>query len=267
MTGADLANLANEAALTAARRSESQVTRADFDQALDRITLGIEGPAIMDEDERRTVAYHESGHTLVALILPKVDPVHRVTITPRGRSLGVTQFRPIDDRRNYPRDYLLNRLAVGLGGRAAEEIACNQITSGAENDLRQVTGLARTMVMQLGMADELGPAYFGRPGEDALDGSGTYAPWEARDYSDETAERIDKAVLRLVNEAHDRAVSVLKENREALDALAETLVREESLDREELTRIVNEHRGPGQKPLPVPKGEPTPVGEVTEQLR
>jgi cell division protease FtsH len=266
MSGADLANLANEAALTAARKGESEVTAADFDQALDRVTLGIEGPAILDEEERRTVAYHEAGHALVAFMLPKVDPVHRVTITPRGRSLGVTQFRPIDDRRNYPRDYLLNRLAVGLGGRAAEEVARDEITSGAQNDLQQATMLARTMVMELGMSDELGPTYLGRPG-DGLDGTGSYAPWESRDYSDETAKRIDAAVMGLVNEAHDRARSVLRENREALDAVAEALVREESLNREELTAIVNQHLPPGRPPLPVPKGEPTPIGEVTEQLR
>src|ERR671933_1972980 len=130
MSGADLANLVNEAALGAARRGAAQVTQADFEHALDRITLGVPGSPLMNEEERRTVAYHESGHALVALLLPHVDPVHRVTITPRGRSLGVTQFRPIDDRRNYRREYLLERLAVGLGGRAAEEIACEEITSG-----------------------------------------------------------------------------------------------------------------------------------------
>jgi cell division protease FtsH len=148
MSGADLANLANEAALTAARKGEGQVTARDFEEALDRITLGAPGAALMNEDERRTVAYHEGGHTLVAFSLPTVDPVHRVTITPRGRSLGITQFRPSDDRRNYRRDYLLDRMAVGLGGRVAEEVACGQITTGAQNDLQQVTGIARAMVSQ-----------------------------------------------------------------------------------------------------------------------
>src|SRR5437764_368088 len=162
MSGADLANLANEAALTAARKGAAQVSARDFEEALDRITLGAEGTPLMDAQERRLVAYHEGGHALVAFLLPHVDPVHRVTITPRGRSLGVTQFRPLDDRRNYRRAYLLERLAVGLGGRAAEEIACEDITSGAQNDLQQVTRMARVMVSQLGMADELGPRYFGR---------------------------------------------------------------------------------------------------------
>src|SRR5205823_8300974 len=183
-------------------------------------------------------------------------PVHRVTITPRGRSLGVTQFRPLDDRRNYRRAYLLERLAVGLGGRTAEEIACDDITSGAQNDLQQVTRMARVMVTQLGMADELGPEYFGGTSDDALAGRG-FNPWEPREYSDETAERIDEAVHRLIEEAHKRARGVLSDNRATLDAIAAALMREESLSREELTDLINTHRAPGQEPLPVPIGPPT----------
>jgi cell division protease FtsH len=239
MTGADLANLCNEAALNAARKGESAVHQADLDEALDRITLGSEGSPLMDAEERRTVAYHEGGHSLVALMLPNVDPVHRVTITPRGRSLGVTQFRPLDDRRNYRRDYLINRLAVGMGGRAAEEVACGEITSGGQNDFQQVTRMARAMVMQLGMSDELGPAYFGG-GDDAINGL-TYAPWEPKEYSDETADRIDKAVLRLVNEAHDCARNLLTENRAVLDTIAAALMHDESLDAEQLRTIVHGH--------------------------
>jgi cell division protease FtsH len=242
MSGADLANLANEAALAAARKGESQVSPQDFSEALDRITLGLEGTPLMDEEERRTVAYHEGGHALVAFMLPSVDPVNRITITPRGRSLGVTQFLPVDDRRNYRRDYLLNRMAVGLGGRAAEEVVFDDITSGAQNDLQQVSNIARTMVTQLGMADELGPTYFGGSGDDALTGR-AYNPWEPKDYSDDTARRIDSAVLRLVEEAHRRAVGVLAEQREALDAVAAALLHEESLDRNEFSRIVEQHRG------------------------
>src|SRR5581483_10775782 len=191
--GADLANLCNEAALDAARGNATQVTQQNFTDALDRITLGIEGAPLMNAEERQTVAYHEGGHALVALMLPNVDPVHRVTITPRGRSLGVTQFRPLDDRRNYRRDYLLERMAMSLGGRAAEEIACEEITSGAQNDLQQATRMARAMVTQLGMADELGPAYYGGGSDDALNGH-DYNPWEPKEYSEETAKRIDEAV-------------------------------------------------------------------------
>jgi cell division protease FtsH len=246
MSGADLANLANEAALAAARKGESQVTRADFDQALDRITLGLEGSPLMDEEERRTVAFHEGGHALVAFLLPTVDPVNRITITPRGRSLGVTQFIPLDERRNFRRDYLLNRMAVGLGGRAAEEAVFSDITSGAQNDLQQVTNIARTMVTQLGMADEFGPIYFGGSGDNALSGR-AYNPWEPKEYSDETGRLIDVAVGRLVAEAHQRAVGLLRTNRAALDAIAEALLHEESLDRSQFVAIAREH---GAQPLP-----------------
>ena len=216
----------------------------------------------MDAQERRLVAYHEGGHALVAFMLPNVDPVHRVTITPRGRSLGVTQFRPLDDRRNYRRDYLLDRMAVGLGGRVAEEVACGQITTGAQNDLQQVTRMARVMVTQLGMADELGPQYFGGsedglPGQPGLTGDGARNPWAPREYSDATARRIDAAVHRLIDEAHERARTVLRDNRATLDAIAAALLREETLSREELTDIINAHRAPGQEPLPVPTGPPT----------
>ncbi len=255
MSGADLANLANEAALTAARKGTAHVTARDFEEALDRITLGAPGAALMNEEERRTVAYHEAGHALVAATLPTVDPVHRVTITPRGRSLGVTQFRPLDDRRNYRRDYLRDRLAVGLGGRAAEEVALGEVTSGAQNDLQQVTGMARMMVTQLGMADEVGLRSYGSGGDDALGGQ-SYAPWEPKEYSEETAQRIDAAIERLIDEAHERARSVLREQRAALDAIATALLREESLDQAALMAIIAAHRAPATEPPAPPVGRP-----------
>jgi cell division protease FtsH len=242
MSGADLANLANEAALTAARRGETTVAQRDFDDALDRITLGAPGSALVDQQERRTVAYHEGGHALVAYYLPDLDPVHRITIMPRGRSLGVTQFRPIDDRRNYRRGYLLDRMAVGLGGRSAEELVFAEITSGAQNDLQEVTRVARAMVSQLGMDDDLGPEYFGGSGDDALAGA-TSSPWEPREYSDETARRIDQAVQRLITEAHKRALGILCAHRPVLDAVAATLLEEESIDLAQLTALVKEHEG------------------------
>jgi cell division protease FtsH len=248
MSGADLANLANEAALNAARRGAAQVSARDFEEALDRITLGAPGAALMNEDERRTVAYHEAGHALVGSLLPNVDPIHRVTITPRGRSLGVTLFRPIDDRRNYRKDYLLDRMAVGLGGRSAEEVACDVITSGAQNDLQQVTRMARAMVTQLGMSDVLGPQYLGGASDDALAGR-VLNPFEQKEYSESTAQRIDLEVDRLIQEAHDRALSILRENRSALDAIAAALMQEEMIDHKELTAIINAHRPDGQAPL------------------
>jgi cell division protease FtsH len=245
MSGADLANLANEAALAAARRGEATVTPADFDAALDRVTLGAPGAALLNEEERRTVAYHESGHTLVAYSLPRMDPIHRVTIIPHGRSLGVTEFRPDDDRRNYRRDYLLDRMAVGLGGRASEELTCEAITSGAQNDLQAVTRIARSMVTQLGMADELGPEYFGSE-EDSAVGGRAYQPWEPKEYGDATADRIDSAVHGLIEAAHQRALSILEAQRDKLDSLAAALLKAESLDSDQIAAIV------GPRPLAEP---------------
>jgi cell division protease FtsH len=265
MSGADLANLANEAALTAARNHRTEVTQADFEQALDRITLGSVGAPLMNEEERRTVAYHEAGHAIVAFLLPNVDPVQRITITPRGRSLGVTQFLPVDERRNYRRDYLLNRMAVGLGGRSAEEVVFEDITSGAQNDIQMVTGIARTMVTELGMVDEFGPTYLGAGG-DGLNG-GSYNPFDPKEHSDETAAQIDAAVNRLVQEAHARALAILRDNRPPLDAVAAALIHDESLDRVQFTDIVNQHRSPGRPELPVPTGEATPTGEHPEVVQ
>ncbi len=252
MSGADLANLANEAALIAARTGRAAVTASDFDAALDRITLGALGAALMNEDERRTASYHESGHALVAHLLPNMDVIRRVTITPRGRSLGVTQFLPIDDRRSYRRDYLLNRMTVGLGGRTAEEIACEDITSGAQNDLQVVTRLARAMVTELGMADELGPEFFGGSGDGGLGGN-PYAAWEPKEHGGETAQRIDAAVHRLIDEAHRQAQALLSENRAALDAIAAALMREESLNLEQIVALVQEthNLGNGHAVVPV----------------
>jgi len=231
MTGADLANLANEAALSAARRSEDQVTPTDFSLALDRITLGALGTALINAEERQIVAYHEAGHTLVALLSPHADPVNKVTITPRGRSLGVTQFQPIDDRRNYRRDYLLARMAVGLGGRAAEEVAIGEITSGAQNDLQQVTNMARAMVTQLGMSDEVGLRFLGG------DENSPYAGMEARAYGEDLASKADDAIGRLIAEAHQRAIEMIRANRPALDAIASALIEQESLDQAQLATI------------------------------
>jgi len=265
MSGADLANLANEAALTAARKHQSPVAPRDFEEALDRITLGSPGASLMNEEERRTVAYHEAGHTLVAFMLPNVDPVHRVTITPRGRSLGVTQFRPIDDRRNYRRDYLMDRMAVGLGGRAAEEVVNGEITSGAQNDIQQITGMARAMVTQLGMSDELGPRYLGGSSDDAMGGRG-YNPFEPKEYSEETSRRIDSAVDRLIDQAHQQALKVLTDYRPMLEAIANGLLQDESLDRAQLTAILNAHRPDGMAPLPVPTGPGTPIPDAPVEV-
>jgi len=192
----------------------------------------------MDERERRTVAYHEGGHALVAAVLPDVDPLYKVTIVPRGRSLGVTQFRPEDDRRNVPRTYLLERLAVALGGRSAEELAIGDITTGAENDLKVASQLARRMVSEWGMGEQTGPVVY-----DLSDGSSYLSQQQLEDhsrvYSEATAQRLDAEVEQLVTQAHQQARSVLTEHRDALDRLAQALLQEEVLERDQVLAIVH----------------------------
>ncbi len=237
-SGADLENLVNEAALAAARRGKTQVERRDFEDALDKLLLGGKREALMDERERRIVAYHEGGHALVAAVLPDVDPLYKVTIVPRGRALGVTQFLPEDDRRNLPRTYLMERLAVALGGRSAEELALGDITSGAESDLKEATQLARRMVTAWGMGEQTGPVVYD------LANDGSYLnqqPLEDhnRVYSEVTAQRLDTEVEQLITQAHQQARSVLTEHRDALERLAQALLQEEVLEREQVLAIVN----------------------------
>ncbi|HEX6482817.1 MAG TPA: ATP-dependent zinc metalloprotease FtsH [Ktedonobacteraceae bacterium] len=236
-SGADLENLVNEAALAAARRGSAQVTRPDFENALDKLLLGGKREALMDGRERKIVAYHEGGHALVAAVLPDVDPVYKVTIVPRGRSLGVTQFRPEEDRRNIPRTYLIERLAVALGGRTAEELALGDITTGAENDLKEATQMARRMVSEWGMGEQTGPVVY-----DLADGN-SYLSQQPEDhprlYSEATAQRLDAEVERLITQAHQQARSVLTEHREALDRLAQALLQEEVLERDQVLALVH----------------------------
>jgi cell division protease FtsH len=236
-SGADLANLVNEAALLAARRGKTQVDRLDFQEALDKLLLGGKREALMDERERRIVAYHEGGHALVAAVLPNVDPVYKVTIVPRGRSLGVTQFLPQDDRRNYPRSYLLQRLAVALGGRSGEEVALGEITSGAENDLKEATKLARRMVIEWGMGEKTGLVAYDLDGESPFLGQHSLGE-PGRVYSEVTAEHVDAEVERLLEQAHLQARTVLSERREALERLAQALIQEEVLERDQVLAII-----------------------------
>ena len=227
-SGADIANLANEAALTAARRSHKKVSMDDFLQALDRILLGTESPPLSNEVERRVVAFHEAGHAITAALLPGADPVLKVTIVPRGQSLGVTAMLPDDDRRNYPRDYIMTQMVVALGGRAAEEIVFDEVTTGASSDLKRVTDLARRMVTQFGMSDTIGPINFGDDERQPFLG---YSLSQSRSYSEDTASQIDSEVRRLVNQAHERALKLIRENRDKLEALAQELLDNEIVDR------------------------------------
>jgi cell division protease FtsH len=236
-SGADLENLANEAALFAARRGSDVVTMEDFEQAKDKVLMGTERKSlILTERERRNTAYHEAGHTLVARLTPGTDPIHKVTIIPRGRALGLTQQLPLDERHTYPKDYLMATLTVLLGGRAAEELVFQQYTTGAGNDLERATDLARKMVCNWGMSEELGPVTFGKREEHIFLGR-EFA--QSKDFSEETARLIDGAIKNLVLTAANRARDLLTGHRAQLEALARGLLEKETLDSREIDRILN----------------------------
>jgi cell division protease FtsH len=225
--GADLANIVNEAALIAARKGEDQVTHADFDDAIERSVLGLRRPIVLGADERRLIAYHESGHALMGLLIPGADPVKKLTIVPRGLSLGSTYSQPIDDRYNYPESYLRSRITLALGGRAAEEVAYGAVTTGAESDLQQVNQIARSMVVRYGMSPKLGPINLTQPG-------GGDGPYTAEQFSQETAQILDDEVRRIVEECHREAIRLLTENRDRLDRLAEAVLKKDTLEQDEI---------------------------------
>ena len=234
--GADLENLVNEAALLAARKNKKVVEMIDFEFAKDKVLMGVERKSIMiNDEEKRTTAYHEAGHTLVARILPGTDPVHKVTIIPRGRALGLTMQLPTDDRYTYAREFLHNNIAILMGGRVAEEVAFQHITTGAGNDIERATDLARKMVCEWGMSDRLGPLTFGKKEQEIFLGREIS---QHRDYSESTAIEIDKEVKRLVMENYERAKEIIKTNFNALKALAEALLEKESLDAPEIEKII-----------------------------
>jgi cell division protease FtsH len=237
MVGADLANLVNEAALLAARRNLDAVTQNCFDEALDKILIGAERPLVLSEEDLNVVAYHEGGHALTGLLQEYVDPVTKVTIVPRGQALGVTQYTPLDDRYNYSKEYLESQLVTALGGRAAEEVAIGRITTGAENDLQRVTGIARQMVARWGMSERLGTISFSDR-EDPF--AGTSLANGSREYSEKTASIIDEEVDRIVKWAYERAVSLLREHHETLDRIARALRLHETIDAKQLREIMVE---------------------------
>jgi len=238
MSGADLANLCNEAALIAARLGHNAIAMHDFEEAIDKIMLGAARPSLQDPPEKRLVAYHESGHALVAWFTPETDPVHKLTIIPHGRALGVTEQLPANDRYNYSRSYLLAKLAVMLGGRTAEEIVLGDITTGAENDLIEATQMARRMVTRWGMG-EMGPVAFRADEEQPFLG---YSLTQGRDYSEATAAGIDREVRKLLEERHEAVKSLLAGKRAELDRLAAALLKSESLNDAELAKILGPSR-------------------------
>ena len=259
-SGADLANLVNEAALLAARQNKKKVEMEDFESAKDKVLLGVERKSmIISEQEKKATAYHEAGHALVAKVLPGTDPIHKVTIIPRGRALGVTQQLPIDEKHNYPKEYLLNEIAIMMGGRVAEELVLDSITTGAGNDIERATELARKMVCEWGMSEKLGPLTFGQKEEMIFLGREIT---RHQDYSDQTAIEIDQEVRRLVVENHERAKSIINTHLQTLHALASALLEREVLDGAEIEEILKGAPGKATAPSPgegqVIKLEPVP---------
>jgi cell division protease FtsH len=235
-SGADLANLVNEAALNAARYNQKVVRMVDFEFAKDKVLMGAERRSmIISESEKRITAIHESGHALLAVMLPHADPIHKVTIIPRGMALGLTTMLPIDEKHNYSRDYLRDQICILLGGRIAEEITMSSITTGAGNDLERATDLARKMVCEWGMSDSMGPLTFGKKEEQIFLGREIA---QHQDYSEDTALKIDHEVKRFVTEAYTRANDILVQHKTKLIDMAEALLLRETLDAEQVRRIV-----------------------------
>jgi len=234
-SGAELRNLINEAALLAARKEKQQVEAEDFDQARDKIIMGIESEDVIKDEEKKLVAYHEAGHALVAKLCPGADPLQKVSIIPRGRALGATEQIPEEDRHNFSRTYLLGRIAVMLGGRAAETIVFDDVTSGAGDDLKSATQLARRMVCQWGMSDKVGPVTFRQGETHPFLGREISEP---KDFSEETARIIDEEIRKMIREMEEKAGEILTSHRDKLDALAEGLLEQETLSREEIDQIL-----------------------------
>ena len=255
-SGADLANIVNEAALIAARKNHGKITMEDFEEAKDKVTMGIERKSmVLSEQERLTTAYHEAGHALVAKLLPNADKVHKVTIIPRGRALGITQQLPEEDRYTYTKEYLLDRLAVLFGGRVAEELALGTISTGAGNDIERATEIARKMVAEWGMSEKIGPIavkireQFGEPVELV---------------SEEMRKLIDKEVKRIINETYTRTKELLSQNMDKLENLARALLEKETLTGEEIDKAIN---GELLKEPPESGGSGTAGGSSTEEKK
>ncbi|MCB0276111.1 MAG: AAA family ATPase, partial [Calditrichaeota bacterium] len=236
LAGAELANLVNEAALFAARNNQDKVTMEDFELAKDKIMMGMERKSlIMSDDEKKSTAYHEAGHALIAKLIPGSDPVHKVTIIPRGRALGVTHYLPQDESYTFSKSRAEIMLCTLMGGRVAEKIVFDQLTTGASNDIERATEIARKMVTVWGMSDRMGPLAYGKKEEEIFLGREIATH---RDYSEQTAEAIDEEVSRIVREAEEKTMRLLNENREALDRLSLALLERETLDSEEIDLVL-----------------------------
>jgi len=264
-SGADLANLVNEAALLAARRDRSSVAMEDFEEAKDKVLMGPERKSmIISDTENRNTAYHEAGHTLVGRKIPGSDPIHKVTIIPRGRALGTTQYLPMDEKHTYDKKYLTDRLAILMGGRVAEKLVLEHMTTGAGNDIERATELARKMVCEWGMSEEMGPVTFGKKEEQIFLGREIA---QHRDYSENTAIKIDEEVKNLVTKAYEEAEEIISKNIDSLHSLAKALLEREVLDGEEIDMVINGEELPAIKRVTEPKKEtePAPENEKVEE--
>jgi cell division protease FtsH len=263
-SGADLANLVNESALWAARQNRKFVTMIDFEMSKDKVLMGVERKSmILSDEEKRNTAYHEAGHALVAAMTPGADPLHKVTIIPRGMALGVTMQLPIDDKHTYTKEFLESQLAVLMGGRAAEEIFLNHITTGAGNDIERATEIARQMVCEWGMS-LLGPLTFGKKEETIFLGREIA---QHRDYSEDTAIKIDDEVRNIVTSGYGRARSILETHRDALERVAQALLDREVLDAAEVKLLMEGKPLPEKPPAPPPSAPPVPSKEPSLTLR
>jgi len=258
LSGADLKNLVNEAALLAARREQGDVRHKDFVDALEKIVLGPERPLLLSHEDRERIAYHESGHAILGLLVKGADPVHRVTIVPRGQALGVTYQRPQTDRYNYPEAYLRARIVGMLGGRAAEEVVYGTKTTGAESDIEQATQLARNMVTRWGMSDRLGMVELAPRDNPYLGIAGAYAG--AKPFGEETARIIDDEVHRIIHESHEEAKRLLTQHRAALEALVQALLARETLDEQEILDAT------GLPPAPPLENRPAPAPQPAQRI-
>jgi cell division protease FtsH len=254
-SGADLKNLVNEAALLAARRNETEVHHKDFLDSLEKIVLGPERPLLLSADDRERIAYHESGHAILGLVVPGADPVHRVSIVPRGQALGVTYQRPQTDRYNYPEAYLRARIIGMLGGRAAEEVVYGTKTTGAENDIEQATGLARNMVTRWGMSESIGMVQLAPRANAYLGTGGSYGG--DKPFSEETAKLIDDEVHRIINGCHEEAKQLLRNHRASLDGLVRALLKKETLSEQEILEATGLP--------PAPELQSRPLHDLTQQ--
>jgi len=246
-TGADLENLVNEAALLAARNDKENVNMVDLELAKDKVMMGAERRSMLiSDEEKRNTAYHEAGHALVAKLLPGADPVHKVTIIPRGMALGLTQQLPVDEKHTYAKEYLLNNLVILFGGRVAEELVLEHITTGAGNDIEKATDLVRRMVCEWGMSEKLGPMTFGKKEEEIFLGRDFT---QKADYSKTTAIEIDAEIRRIIQESYQRAKELLTTNLRLLHKVAEELLEKEVLDGSEIDAIVRAFNLNGGDPL------------------